>query len=89
MTTTSRSGTRTVSLRLHIDWVACDGRGLCTELLPELLTEDPWGFPAPVAVSGREPLPPNGIPVPAELGPDARAAVAACPLLALRLESGR
>ena len=26
--------------RLHIDWTACDGRGLCAELLPDLLTED-------------------------------------------------
>jgi ferredoxin len=26
--------------RLHVDWTACDGRGLCAELLPELLAED-------------------------------------------------
>jgi ferredoxin len=26
--------------RLHVDWTACDGRGLCAELLPELLVED-------------------------------------------------
>lgn len=70
---------------LHIDWVACDGRGLCTEILPELLTEDPWGYPAPVAVQGRDPLPPNAIPVPERLLGEAREAVAACPLLALRL----
>ncbi|GIJ66601.1 ferredoxin [Virgisporangium ochraceum] len=31
--------------RLHIDWTACDGRGLCTELRPELLTEDDLGYP--------------------------------------------
>jgi ferredoxin len=31
--------------RLHIDWTACDGRGLCAELLPELLAEDDWGCP--------------------------------------------
>ena len=33
--------------RLHIDWTACDGRGLCAELLPELLAEDDWGYPVP------------------------------------------
>ncbi|MCU1527059.1 MAG: hypothetical protein JWP75_822, partial [Frondihabitans sp.] len=22
-------------LQLHIDWTLCDGRGLCTEILPE------------------------------------------------------
>ena len=31
--------------RLHIDWTRCDARGLCTELLPELLTRDDWGYP--------------------------------------------
>jgi ferredoxin len=30
---------------LHIDWTACDGRGLCTELLPDLLQRDDWGYP--------------------------------------------
>ena len=32
-------------MNLHIDWTACDGRGLCSELLPEILTEDDWGYP--------------------------------------------
>jgi ferredoxin len=32
-------------MRLHIDWTACDGRGLCAELLPELLLSDDWGYP--------------------------------------------
>lgn len=67
---------------LHIDWVACDGRGLCAELLPELLMEDPWGYPMPVDPAG----PPNAIAVPEALRRDAEAAVSACPLLALRLE---
>ncbi|MCK9878310.1 ferredoxin [Frankia sp. Ag45/Mut15] len=31
------------TLRLWIDWTACDGRGWCTELLPELLDSDPDG----------------------------------------------
>ncbi len=32
-------------VRLWIDWTACGGRGWCTELLPELLVQDPEGYP--------------------------------------------
>ena len=62
---------------LRDDPIACAGRGLCAELLPELITLDDWGFPM-VANRG----------VPAHLAADARATVKACPLLALRLERG-
>jgi ferredoxin len=61
--------------RLRVDFIACQGRGLCAEALPELITLDDWGFPI---VSGR--------PVPSPLVPDARETVRVCPLLALRLE---
>ena len=64
--------------RLHIDWTACDGRGLCTELLPELLTEDDWGYPVALD-GGAEPA------VPPHLAGPARRAVDRCPALALRL----
>jgi ferredoxin len=67
--------------RLHIDWTACDGRGLCTELLPELLDRDEWGYPFPRDGS-REPA------VPPQLLAHAERAVASCPLLALRLLGG-
>jgi ferredoxin len=67
-----------MSARLHIDWTACDGRGLCTELVPELLDRDPWGFPLPRG-GEREPA------VPASLVAHAQKAVQSCPLLALRL----
>ena len=64
--------------RLHIDWTACDGRGLCTELLEEVLVEDDWGFP--VARDGQaEPV------VPPSLEDAARRAVDRCPMLALKL----
>jgi ferredoxin len=63
--------------RLHIDWTACDARGLCTELLPELLGRDEWGYPVPRG--GPDPA------VPAELVDVARFAVTHCPKLALRL----
>ncbi|WP_366514475.1 ferredoxin [Mycolicibacterium sp.] len=64
--------------RLHIDWTRCDGRGLCTELLPQLFVRDDWGYP--LARDGaREPE------VPAELSKYAKAAVKRCPRLALTL----
>ena len=61
--------------RLRVDWIACDGHGLCAELLPELVDLDDWGYP--VLERGA---------VPAGLLPHARAAVRACPALALRLQ---
>jgi ferredoxin len=63
---------------LHIDWTACDGRGTCVELLPEVLDADPWGYPVPRDGS-REPV------VAPELARHARRAVDHCPRLALRL----
>jgi ferredoxin len=64
--------------RLHIDWTRCDGRGLCTELLPRLLDRDDWGYP--VARDGsREPaIPPSALA-------QAHNAVGRCPRLALSL----
>jgi len=64
--------------RLHIDWTRCDGRGLCTELLPRLLARDDWGYPLARDLS-REPA------VPASAVSAARAAVELCPRLALSL----
>ncbi|MDP9239672.1 MAG: ferredoxin [Actinomycetota bacterium] len=59
---------------LAVDRIACDGRGLCAELLPERISLDEWGYPI---VDGR--------PLTADLLPDARRAIAACPTLALRM----
>lgn len=59
---------------LRLDPVACDGRGLCAELLPERIRLDDWGFP--ILAAG---------PIPRELLDHARRAVAACPVLALTL----
>ena len=69
---------------LSIDWTACEGRGLCSDLLPELLEPDPWGYPkqltgAPAARPGEL----TAVPVPLE--PYARRAVHLCPKVALRL----
>ncbi|MFD0690185.1 ferredoxin [Actinomadura fibrosa] len=60
--------------RLRIDRIACDGAGLCAELLPELVRLDEWGYPI---VDAR--------PVPEALAGAARDAVRLCPKLALRL----
>jgi ferredoxin len=60
--------------RLQVDWVSCDGHGLCAELLPEAIDMDEWGYPI---VDPR--------PLANALEPMARRAVAACPTLALVL----
>jgi ferredoxin len=65
-----------VSRQLRVDWPACQARGLCHEVLPEIVDLDEWGYPV---VTG---------PVTPELLADARAAVRACPRLALRVVGG-
>jgi ferredoxin len=78
MAAEARSETIGSAERLHVDWTRCAGRGGCVELLPEVLTRDPWGYP--LARDGsREPE------VPAHLLGHARRAVSYCPALALRL----
>jgi ferredoxin len=72
----------TTSLRLHIDWTLCDGRGLCTELLPDTLERDEWGYPL-VRNGSREPA------IPYDDQSNARAAVRRCPRLALSLIAPR
>jgi ferredoxin len=67
---------------LHIDWTKCDGRGLCTELVPDLLGRDKWGYP--VAKSA-DPTTRSNVSVPGSRLSAAGDAVDLCPLLALRL----
>jgi ferredoxin len=61
--------------RLAVDPTACHAHGLCAELLPDLVRLDEWGYPIlpadPVAPAHRR---------------SAKAAVRACPTLALRLQ---
>jgi ferredoxin len=66
--------------RLSIDWIRCEGRGLCHELLPELLTADDWGYPLSRTGEAAPIVPPS-------LRPVAEEAVIECPRLALRLVS--
>ena len=60
---------------LRVDWPACRARGLCFELLPEVVALDDWGYP----LVGE---------VPAAQLAAAQEAVRACPTLALRLTHG-
>jgi ferredoxin len=66
--------------RVRVDWTRCDGRGVCTELLGELLVEDDWGYP--VSTTGE--VAPT---VPRSLRRAARLAAAECPRMALSLRS--
>ncbi len=73
-----------MSERLHIDWTRCDGRGLCTELLPTLLDRDDWGYPlAKRATNGDR----SNVPVRPANSEAAREAVHLCPTMALSLAS--
>jgi ferredoxin len=64
-----------MTVGLRVNYIACDGRGICADLLPEIISLDPWGYP--IVAKG---------PVPARLVADAEIAVGACPLLALHLQ---
>ena len=59
-------------MKLRVNPIACEGHGLCAELLPELISLDDWGFPI---VADEE--------VPRRLEQHAKRAVATCPTLAL------
>ena len=61
---------------LRIDRIACDGRGTCAEILPELIELDDWGYP--IIANG---------PVPRNLERLAIAAVELCPKMALELRA--
>jgi ferredoxin len=61
-------------LELTVDRIKCDGRGLCAELLPEMVRLDDWGYP--ILTAGR---------IPEHLLPLAQRAVEDCPVLALTL----
>jgi ferredoxin len=63
---------------IRIDPIMCEGHGLCAELLPEHIRLDDWGFP----IVDAEPVRPA-------LARLARRAEAACPTLALLLETSR
>ncbi|MEA2674457.1 MAG: ferredoxin [Chloroflexota bacterium] len=64
-------------IRLEVDRIACDGFGMCAELLPEIIELDDWGYPIVHSL------------LPKKLLPMARRAVDVCPVLALRIRQGQ
>jgi ferredoxin len=62
---------------LRVDPIGCIGHGICSELLPEMIRLDDWGYPII-----------NDSPVPQKLMDLAKKTVSSCPALALRLEAG-
>ena len=65
---------RAPPVTLRLDPIACEGHGLCSELFPERITLDDWGYPI---------IDPT--PIPHELERHARRAVGECPRCALHL----
>ena len=61
--------------RLRVNPIACDGRSLCAEVFPEMITLDDWGFPV---IRDRD-VPPGPRPAAGE-------AARLCLRLALRLD---
>ena len=61
-------------LHLTVDRIKCDGRGLCAELLPELIRLDDWGYPILANAA-----------IPEHLLPLAQRAVEDCPVLAIAI----
>lgn len=61
-------------LKIVVDPIKCDGRGVCHELFPEWISLDKWGFPI---ISEGD--------IPAEFFDHAQRAVNECPRLALHL----
>lgn len=61
---------------VRVNPIACDGSGLCAELLPERVSLDDWGYP----IVDSSPLTP-------ELEKHAERAVAACPTLAFLISA--
>jgi ferredoxin len=65
-----------VKKSVRVNPIACEGHGVCAELLPERIQLDDWGYPivSPEPVTGAT-------------ARHARRAVEACPTLALLLQA--
>ena len=64
-----------MAVRLRVDPIMCDGFGHCTELAPEIVALDEWGYP----ILSEKPLNPRETRI-------AEDAVLQCPRKALFLE---
>jgi ferredoxin len=63
-----------VAHELRVDWIRCDGYGLCGDLAPEVIELDEWRYPIV-----------NSAGVPDRLLNDAQRAIDCCPMHALSL----
>ena len=63
-----------MSERFVVDWILCDGYGLCGDFAPDLIALDEWRYP--MILPG---------PIPRSRLHDAQRAVDCCPMKALRL----
>ena len=78
-TTAGRHRADQTTSDLVLNPIACDGRGLCHDVAPDLIALDEWGYPV---------LPGGGLRASlsrADLA-DAHRAAGACPALALHIE---
>jgi ferredoxin len=66
--------TKTLAKTLAVNPIACQGHGACAELLPGLIALDEWGYPLI-----------TNHPIPTGQVRQVRKAIAACPVLALKL----
>ncbi len=64
-----------MEVKFRVDWIRCDGYGLCGDFVPDLIDLDEWRYPI---------LRPG--PVDAGRRDDAQRAVDCCPMKALILE---
>ena len=62
--------------KLKIDWIACNGYGVCEAAAPDLIVLDDWGYP----------ILPDGA-IPRELHGQAKRAINDCPMVALSWEN--
>lgn len=62
--------------KLKIDWIACNGYGVCEAAAPDLIVLDDWGYP----------ILPDG-PVPRDLVNQGKKAINDCPMVALAWEN--
>lgn len=62
--------------KLKIDWIACNGYGVCEAAAPDLIVLDDWGYPI---------LPDDAVPH--ALAGQARKAINDCPMVALSWEN--
>jgi ferredoxin len=62
------------ALELRVDWIACEGYGLCGDYAPGVIGLDDWRYP----------ILPDGPLHPGDVN-DVRRAIDCCPVRALRL----